>query len=184
MFSDGGDEIAGRVIFGIADDAGFAAERTHHLAFGDGLFSVVRAFAVHVGTESIEERGNVDVVEDDDDIDALECRDQLGSIHRAQDGSARAFEFLGDLVAVDSDDEDVTHRARAFEIANVADVQQVEVTVREHDTLMGALRVFDESGCVFQGDDGAHCTHCLTASASSSRETVAVPRFITTMPPA
>jgi hypothetical protein len=111
---------------------------------------------MNIGAKSLEQLRDVILTKNDDEIDALECRHELGTIGSGQDRPLRSFELSGHLIVVHTHDEDIAQRFRAFEITNVADVEQIEMTVRENNPLTRALRRCDARrrfGCV---DNVAH----------------------------
>ena len=93
-------------------------------------------------------------------------------------------------VVVDRYDETVGLGLRRREIAQVPDVQQVEVPVRERDGFAGGAMFREARRELVEVQDDAHRASTRgfgsdrIASRSSSRETVAVPIFMTTTPPA
>ena len=176
--------------------------RPDDVALGHGVDGVVGALAVHVGQQR-EQRAHGRLGEDDDVVHAAQRRHELGAVGRRQDGPARALQRPHRRVVVDGDDQPVGLRRGALEIADVADVQQVEAAVGERDRaprravardrVDAARRVSESTPSVpapvrllrppasFRASPRDRSS---TASRSSAAETVAVPRFITTSPPA
>jgi len=183
---DGGDEIAGGMVLGISDDPGLASEPSHHLALGHRLFRIVRALAVDVRPEPLENLRDVVGFEHEHDVDTLERSHELGSLLGGKDGPAGTLSPFGCPIPVHRHHEKVSLFARRAEIANVTDVDEVEVTVRENDPPSMLPRLLDESFGPGKIDDSSRhgFRPCSIAPESSSRDTVAVPRFITTIPPA
>jgi len=121
------------MIFRVADDADAPAVGVYHVAFGDVLLCVVCAFGVDVGAKRQKEFGDGRLVEDYDVVNCAQGRDRLGSLALRDEGAALAFESKHLLVAVYADDEEVAEVARAFEVADVPDVQEVEAAIGEDD---------------------------------------------------
>ena len=92
----------------------------------------------------------------------------------------------GHLVVVDGDDQAIGFGSGRLQISDVTDVQEVEATVRKRDGATLAPIVLDELEESLPRYDLAHDheASASTASRSSSALIVAVPRFITTSPPA
>ncbi len=76
------------------------------------------------------------------------------------------------------------------QVAQVSDVQNVEMTVGKDDTPARRLELVHASRQRLSGQDFSHCSSSrgrrsqTMADFSSSRDSVAVPCFMTTMPPA
>ena len=123
---------------------------------------------------------------------------------RRENRPALAFQRFHRGIVVDGDDEHVGFLRGCLEVTYVADVQQVEAAVRERDRPARGPIGRDEPRELLEGDDAAAilCWHVRSlrpqrfrrtlrsgfslriASRSSRAETVAVPRFMTTRPPA
>ena len=76
------DEIAGRVVFGIADNPRLTTQLTHHVALRHGLFRVIRPLAVDIWTQASQEPRNVVTLENEDTIDHVERGHNLRAIRR------------------------------------------------------------------------------------------------------
>src|SRR6185436_12747646 len=110
--------------------------------------------------------------------------------------TALAFEPPHGTVAVHAHHEHVGLRTRAFQVTHVADVQDVEAAVGEGHRAAGRARLLHPPPDFVEGPDllrraphagprsGPGAGSLSTARFSSGWATVAVPRFITTMPPA
>src|SRR5947209_6253978 len=121
------------MILRVADDADAPAVGVYHVAFGDVLLRVVRPFGVDVGAKGQKEFGDGRLVEDYDVVNGAQGRDRLGALAFGDEGTVIALEASHLLVAVYADDEEVAEAARAFEVADVPDVQQIEAAVGEDD---------------------------------------------------
>ncbi len=119
-------------------------------------------------------------------------RDQLGAIGRREDRPSRPLEGAHRGVVVHGHDQHVGFAGRGFEVADVADVQQVEDAVGERHGPAGVPRLLDPRRQGLAREHRGHRSprpHRPAASPAMARPssravTVAVPRFITTSPPA
>src|SRR6185369_15779443 len=93
------------------------------------------------------------------------------------------------LIGIQRHDQLSAQLLRRVEISDVPDVQQIEATIREDDLLAIALPSLGAPTQLLARNDlvvvFAHQRSARSiASINSCAETVAVPRFITTIPPA
>ena len=172
----------------IADDGGPPAVRPHGRAFGHRLDRVVGPLAVDVRPQRLEQLGDRRRGEDDDVIDSGERGHQLGPLGRGEHGAPRSLEGGHRAVVVDRHHQPVRFRGGGGQVPHVADVDQVEAAVGERDgAALGARRV-DQRPQLHMRNDPSHYPASLRplriAARSSPAATVAVPRFITTSPPA
>jgi len=138
--SDASEKLTRGVALGVADDCDANAEARGDLTLGNRVGSVVGAFGVDVGAKRFEKRPDGEIVEEENEIHRGKCSNQLGACSSRKNGAARAFEGANAGIGVDGDDEEITLAAGAFEIADVADVKEVEAAVGEHDaTALSAL---------------------------------------------
>src|SRR5579885_1629920 len=131
------------MILRVADDADATAVGDYNPAFGHGLLGVVRPLGVNVGAEREQEFAHRRLVEDRHVVNGAEGRDRLGPLAFGDERAAFALEPTHLLVAVDRDDQKVAERASAFEVADVADVQEVEAAVGEDDARPALARYRD-----------------------------------------
>src|SRR6185436_2456914 len=181
-------EIARRVILGIAHDDGLDPQLPRHRAFRDGLHGVVGPLRVDRGPKSAKERLHVRLVECDDPIHAAERGDDLHALVEGNVGALRPLEAARRSVGVESDEEPLAARSGPLQISHVPHVEQVEETVREDESaaergipveLRHELASVSHLGAAHAGSGrGTGCARI--AASSSARDTVAVPRFITT----
>src|SRR5580700_5483554 len=150
---DARNHVARGMIFGIAANGGADAKENGEFALGNRLYGVVGALCVDVWLKFAEQRVDVELVENNDVVDCGQrCDDRCaGSFghHRA----AGAFALLGAGIGVEGYDEDVAFGLRALEIADVADVEQIEDAIREDDFPVGAPVFFENSVEAFAGED-------------------------------
>ena len=186
------DECRARVILGVAADMGAAAVGGDKIALGNRLGGVVGSLGVNVRAETIEEPAHMLASEDHDEINGSQAGDQLRSLGLGKEGAARALEPADGGVRVDPHDEEISLAAGVLQVAEVPDVEQVEGAIGEHDGSsfpphlvdppLGLLEIDHSPAGALHGWFSSGCVS--TARRSSSRETVAVPCFMTTMPPA
>ena len=148
------------MVLGIADDSYADAEASGDSALGDGIGGVVGALGVDVGTQVVEELLDVGLAEKHDVIDSAESGDQRGSGGLWKNWAAGPFQGANAGIGIHGDDQEVAFAARAFEIADVPDVQGVEAAVGEDNFAAVALVAGKDSAEFFAGDDfgfgGAH----------------------------
>ena len=135
----------------IADDRRAAAICRDDRAFRHRLFGVVGPFAVHVRLQESQQPLDVRIAEHHDVIHAAKSGDELGTIRRGQDGTARTLERRDGRIVVDRDDQTLGFRRGAFQIAYVADVQQIEAAVRERDRPAGRAIARDDGAKICFG---------------------------------
>jgi len=184
------------VVFRVTDDGYADAEALGDGTLGDVFGGVIGAFRVDVWAKVFEERFDVRLGEEENEIDIAEGGNELRTSVLVEDGAAGTFEAADAGISIDGDDKDVALLFCSGEITDVADVQSVEATVGEDDALALALEFCERSADRFLrlnfGLGGPHKAVYVDtseadlwmASRSSARETVAVPRFMTTRPPA
>lgn len=122
-------------------------------------------------------------LKDQDVIDSRERRYETRAILLAHQRTALALEAAHAGIAVDADNQQIAGRPGSFEITQMPDMQQVEAAIGQHDAFAGGARRLDDLRRALERNDlGLRASQ--SASLSSRADTVAVPRFITTMPPA
>jgi hypothetical protein len=89
--------------------------------------------------------------ENDHGIDARQGREDLGALLLRDERSAGAFELADRSVAIEADDEEVPELLRALEIANMAEVKQIETPIRGHDLLTMMARAGGPTSRLRQG---------------------------------
>ena len=191
------EQIARGMILRIADDGDTAAIGQHGLSLRDGVGRVVGALAMHVGLQQPKQAVYVRIGEQHDVIDVFERRDHLCAIGAAQDRPAGSLQRLYGIIVVDGDDQRVGLGRGTREIPHMTHVQDVETSVGKSNR--ASLSPFGENGLleIALVQNPSHQVFipsspfvfrlrrwvCI-ASRNSSGDTVAVPRFITTRPPA
>ncbi len=118
-----------------------------------------------------------------DEIDAGEGGDDLHPLRFGEDGPAAALELPDRPVAVQGDDEDVAFAFRRLEVPDVSGVDEVEAAVGQDDAPAFFPFGRDDAAELGEGLELLQCSETI-ACLSSSGLTVAVPFFMTTIPPA
>src|SRR5579872_72807 len=184
------DEIARGMLLGISDNRDANAEARRFLALGNCVMRVVGALRVDIWTKVAQKSAHVRLVENHDVIHGGERGNEFGARLRGKNRTAGTFESADTRIGIYRGDEDVAFAARALEIADMSCVQNIETAVREHDLFsVGAMRSEARLQIGARKNFGTRVHTPAVASpriadSSSARVTVAVPRFITTMPPA
>ena len=161
-------QIARGVVLGVADDGDAAAVGARRFALGHGVDGVVGALAVDVGPQQLEQRRRRSARERSRRSrrraaprPARRARPPAGSAGPAPSAPRRR-------IVVDRHDQPVGFRGRGLQIADVADVQQVEAAVGERDRPPGArdrrATALGERARV----TGASSTTCRSGSAARS----------------
>jgi hypothetical protein len=125
------------------DDA--SAPRLHDLAADDGVLGPVGAFDQHVRLNRRDEIAWGGSVEDDHGVDAAEGFEDFGALRLCRDRTLRSFDLTDRSVGVQADEQRASKVTRVLEIAQVANVQEIEDAVGENDRLSSSPQAFDES---------------------------------------
>src|SRR5262245_16695548 len=131
--SDARQQLTRRMVLGIADDGGSTAVGRNHIAFGNCVDRVVRTLAVHVGTEQGQQPRHSRFCKDDHVVDGSQGGHELGAILRSEDRASWTFQASHRSIIVHADNQAIALRFCALEISHVADVQQIEASVRERN---------------------------------------------------
>ena len=126
------------MILGIADDYDAASAGFDFVALGDAVGGVVGAFGVKIGTDLADDGADVFFGENDDGIYVGQRRQNFRAFFGEYDGASFTFQRAGGGVGVHGDDEFASEFASRMEVADVADVEDVEAAVRECDASAGA----------------------------------------------
>jgi len=127
------------VILGITHNGYADAEPGGDGALGYALCRVIRAFAVNVGPQLFQERFDIGFGEEHDVVYAAERCHELRARVFIENRPAGPFQIAHTGIGVHANDQNIAFAARAFEIANVPDVQRIEAAVREDDAPAMAL---------------------------------------------
>ena len=140
----------------IADDPRLATVPAHDLSLGDRLDGVVGALAMNVRLDELQQVGHGSVGKEDHVVDHAERGHELRTVRRRQNRPPNTLQRRDGLVIVHSDDQPIRLGGRCREVADMADVQQVEATVRERNGLPGCAIGTDQLQKLFAGDDRSH----------------------------
>ena len=169
--------------------------------FGNRRGGVVRPLAMNVRPEAAQHGGNGIRAEQQDGINPTNGGNQEGAVAAGRYRAAGTTQTAGGAIIVDRYDEKVAQATGCVEIPQMPDMQEIEDSIRQNDPHAGppAAQGGDASRHCREGFDpgneGCAAVHedvtrrsrsgsVRTASHNSSRLRQAVPRFMTTMPPA
>jgi hypothetical protein len=184
------DEIARGMLFGIPDNRDANAEACRFFALGNCVDRVVGALGMDIWAKVAQKGTHVRLVENDDVIHNGKSGNKFAARWRGENRAPGTFESADTRIGIYRDDEDVALAARAFEMADVSSVQNVETAVGEHDLFSTGAMLSEARLQIGARENfgtrvhGPAVASPRIADSSSARVTVAVPRFITTMPPA
>ena len=167
------------MVFRITDNGHANAEPCSRSALWNGFRGVVGTFRVDVGPQLFEESFYSGFRKQHYIIHRTKSRDQQCARVFIEDGAARSLQAADAQVIIDANDENVAFPPRAFQIADVADVQSIEATVGK-DNSFAATLVF----CKFllqrfaKNDFAASFTH-VSGSRSGNLATNGIEEFLT-----
>lgn len=174
----------------VSDNRDANAEARRFFAFGNCVDVIVGALGVNVWTKVAQKSADVRLVENYNVIDCGESGDKFGARLRGKNRAAGTLESANARIGIYRDDEDVAFAARALEIADMPSVQNIETAIREHNLFSAGAMPSEarlQIGARKNLGTRVHAPAVASpriADSSSARVTVAVPRFITTIPPA
>ena len=90
-----------------------------------------------VRLQTREQPVDLEILEDHHVVDEAKRVDQLGAIGGRKDRPPGALQSLHRCITIDRDDQAIRFGRGAAQIANVADVQQIEAAVRERNRAAG-----------------------------------------------
>src|ERR1700722_7786205 len=144
-------KIASGMFFGIANNGDANAEQRRHFALRNRVHGVVGSFGVDVRLKFAQQRFHIELIENNDVVDGFERGDQGSTRALGQDWSTFTLQFARSGVGVNADDEQVAFGPSCLQITNVADVQQIEHAIREHDFAARMAMLFDDPVQAFAG---------------------------------
>src|SRR5260370_11424831 len=180
--------LSARVIFRIADNFHASAAFNDHGAFRDSFRSVIGALGVDIGTNLADQRTHIRLRKNHHRIHIAERCQYFGALCLGSVRTAFALQSPRGCIGVQANNDfcAACQFLGGAQITHMTYVQQIEATVGEHNAIAGCapfrhlfLELLPAANFAV-----AHDSVFWMASSSSCRETVAVPRFITTMPPA
>ena len=176
------------MVFRIAHNFHPAAAGLHNIAFRNGFGRVIGAFRVNVGPDQADQLANVRRIEDEHRVNVLERRQNFCALAFRDARTPVALERARTGVRIHGNQQFPAEAFRGLQIPNVADVQDVKAAVGESDLFTGhsprphtLAKLLQSNQFVLRAGQGQPS---ITARSNSARVTVAVPRFITTIPPA
>ena len=162
-------QVAGRVVFGVADDRHRNPQAFRQGPFGDRLSGVVGTLAMHIRAKLAQHGLRSELLEDDDVIDRLERGDQFCPRFSGEQRPSWALESRDRAVAVNPDHEHVPLLLRSLKIAYVAGVQDIKTPIGERDTATRSAQLNTEfSGSFSRYDLGAHAFRKRTGAKLST----------------
>jgi hypothetical protein len=121
------------VILGIADNRDTSAVFRDRIALGDGVGGVVGAFGLDVGADLANDGADVEFVENNHGVDIGERGYDLSSLFSGHDGTARSLERPDRFIGIDRDYEFPAKSFGSAQIADMTDMQQIEVAVGQRN---------------------------------------------------
>src|SRR5258707_6455518 len=201
-FTETRKKVPRGVMVGVAHDSDADAKPGGGQPFWNRFSCVVGALGVDVGAQGFQQDFHIGLVKKGDVVHGAETCDKLRARVLRQDGPAGTFQGAHTRIRVDRHNKGVSLSPCRFEVAHVACVGQIEASIGQDDPLpFLAARIQDLTQGFPRQNFAARIEHRLAgnhratpasppvasrriAASSSLPVTVAVPRFITTMPPA
>ena len=116
----------------------------------DNFMRLIRAaFYQHVGANRLEQRVGRVLIEDDDVLNAGQRGQHGGAIVLADDRPLGMLRPAHALVAVNAHEKRVAQQPSFGQMADMADVQQIETSVGEDDLVAAAAIVFGQAHGLF-----------------------------------
>jgi hypothetical protein len=139
---------------------------------------------VDVRLERQQEGGDVRLVEDRHVVNAADRRYDFRAIGGRQNGTSGSLQIRNGAIAVDGYHEAIRLARGCLKVPHVADVQEIEAAVRKGNAASGRAIRANAFEQLPARKNYAHAGSAPMACRTSSALTVAVPRFMTTRPPA
>ena len=153
LAADAGDELGGGVVFGIADNGHAPAALDDGVALGNVVGGVVGALGVDVGTDFADQGAHVGLGKHDHGVHVGEGGQNFGALGGGHQRTPGALQAAHRLIRIETDHEFSAELLGGAEIADVADVQQVETAVGQDDALAGAAPFLDAAAELIAGKD-------------------------------
>src|SRR5882724_357525 len=185
------DQFGAGMVFRIAHDRHSSTQLANQCAFRYGGFGVIGALGVNVGAQIADDRRHIFFREDHYRIHIVQCRKHFGALLLRRVRPSFTLQRPRGRIGVDCHHHFAAQLLRAPQITDVPHVQQIEYPVGQNDLLSLRAPALCQVSKLLPLHDLIAVSHLgcwkvdfLMASNNSSCDTVAVPRFITTMPPA
>lgn len=107
------------------------APRLHFTRPHDRVLGVITALHDDVGTEMIDELERRILREGNDEVDTLECREDISALGFRSDWTRRPFQAANRRVGVHADHEGIAGSARRCQQVDVAWMKKIEDTIGE-----------------------------------------------------
>ena len=147
------DDLAGGVILGIANDGDAASVLAEGVALRHGVSGIVSAFGLDVGVNLANDGAHVGFGKDDDGVDVSQGGDDFCAFVLGHDGASVAFQSAHRRVGVDGDHQLPAEGFGRAQVADMADVQQVEVAVGKSDAFAGTAPLLDATAKLVAGQN-------------------------------
>ena len=194
--------------FGIADNLYSTAILRDSITLGDRLRRVVGAFGLDIRTNLADDRLHIRFGKNYHCVHIRQSCHNLGALLRRHNWAAFSLESTHRFIGVNGDDELSAKLFRGSQVTHVTYMQKVKATVCQSNAFSGAPPFLDALAQVVAAEEFAILDQCYFGSMlfqinaisdqcglvtggvcpiacnNSCRETVAVPRFMTTTPPA
>jgi hypothetical protein len=114
------------------------------VAADDGVGGPIVAFDQDVGLQDLKQVMRRGIIENDDAVYAGEPLEDFRTLRLGGNRSAGPLDLPNRAVGVEADDQRVPEPSRVLEIAQVADVKEVENTVGEDDRTCRSAQASDQ----------------------------------------
>lgn len=176
------------MVFRIAHNFHAAATGHHDVAFRNSFRSVISPLRVDIRPDQANQLAYIGLIKDEDRVHVLQRRQDLCALAFRDARTPVALESAHTGVRIHRDHNSSAELFCAAKVADMPDVQNVKATVGKGDCFAGRLPRAHTLAKLLQGNQlvlrAGQGQPSITARSNSSRVTVAVPRFITTIPPA
>ena len=123
------------MILGIAHNDDAAPARLHFVALGDSLGGVVRTLGMKIRMDFANNGAHIFFWKDYNRIHIRERRQNFGPFFSRHHGPSFAFQRAHGSVGIYRDNQFAAEFPRRMQVANMADMQQIETTIGQGDTL-------------------------------------------------
>ena len=181
------------MIFRIADDLNAASTLADHASLWHAIRRVICALRLDIGSNFANQAAYVGLGENYHRVYSFKRGQNLRTLPLRHEGTSHAFQDPYAVIRIDSNYQFSTESFCGAQITHVPYVQEIEAPVGKRDLIASLppavnelaqfTASYDLTGRVRQWDrvaGGAWSRACN----NSARDTVAVPRFMTTIPPA
>src|SRR5262245_46620545 len=126
-------ELTRRMVLGVAHDRYANSQTVGGRSLRHALGRVVGSFCMYVRSQFLEQRFDIRLWKDHDKVDRTQRGYQQGPRALIENRPSRPFQPANAAIRVDAHDQGIAFRTRALQIANMANVQDVEASVGKHD---------------------------------------------------